>query len=95
MDNHNPPTVGELFRPAARMSYAELVEAVKASPSWHNRIADESGCRRYVLRRMVTSKDYFARADQVEMIQAWFDLNGVPLYHIHTARAAVRRAAAA
>lgn len=94
MDNVNPPSLEELFKPAQRMTYAELIEAVRASPSWHERIAKESGCRRYVLRRMVNSKDYFARADQVEMIQAWFTLNGIPQYHIHTARAVVRRAAA-
>lgn len=75
-----------------RMSYAQLVEALKKAASWHQQICDESGCNRHVLRRMVNEPEYFARADQVAMIETWFMLHGVPTVHIHTARAAVRRA---
>lgn len=74
-----------------RMTYAELVDALKRSQSWHARIARESGCKRHILRMMANREGYYPKVDQVEMIERWFLENGVPTIHIHAARAAARR----
>jgi hypothetical protein len=78
--------------PEIRFSYAELVQFLKKCQSWHERIALESGVRRHTVRMMANSPDYRPTIDQVELLSVWFAKNGVPQVHIHTARAAERRA---